>query len=203
MQEPRRLQSPRKGSAIYGFLISISPSSLNQFSGKGKHTPCMVRADCVDGLGTMEKTQREDSSPMSSGHRSPQGQKPGSRVTCRRTQQHRLRAEHPRARCWGPHRKPSAVHSPERGSSGCLCSEPVSLHKHVLAGVCVWGEGWREGGRGATWGGPRQTREAQDMRRHESPRTACNRCSRLSGTPCKAIPGSPHSLRRSDWEAPL
>lgn len=153
MQEPRRLQSPRKGSAIYGFLISISPSSLNQFSGKGKHTPCMVRADCVDGLGTMEKTQREDSSPMSSGHRSPQGQKPGSRVTCRRTQQHRLRAEHPRARCWGPHRKPSAVHSPERGSSGCLCSEPVSLHKHVLAGVCVWGEGWREGGRGATWGG--------------------------------------------------
>lgn len=52
-----------KALAIYRFLISISPSSLKP-PGKGKHAPCTVHANCMDGLGTIKRTWREDTSLM-------------------------------------------------------------------------------------------------------------------------------------------
>lgn len=116
-------------------------------------------------------------------------------------EQHLLRAQHSPTRCWECTEGPRPRVTPKEQFS-LLYSELIALCKHALAGVCLGGG---EAGRRATRGGGRQA-PAKPGRlagcwRHraregsKSPRTSLRQgCVRL-GQPCKAIPGSPHSLR--------
>lgn len=118
-------------------------------------------------------------------------------------------------RCWGVHRKPSAVYNPQR-SSVCFYSELISLCKQMCLLECVFGgtDGEKTVGKPHRGWGQVRTRqtlnaggllEAQDPRRQQvCPRTSLQQVFVSLRHPVQGHSRvAPQPLSASDWGAPL